>query len=235
MTNLPPKMNEPWHGCVTKLRQVTLGKTVHANRRVSCLAYLRALSVTLVMACFGFHSTMAQTANPSLTKYAPLVRQAGVTQQSGRGTIEQSPAHKYFTDVVLVNQEGKQIGFYSDLIKDKVVIINSFFATVNHNLEKLQQALGEHIEKDVHIISINVDPTVDTPASLKEYARKLNAKPSWYFLTGDKRNVEVAQNKVGQFVEHKKDHTNLYHRERADGFMEKGFRSGSKRRITQSC
>src|SRR5262245_50280524 len=39
------------------------------------------------------------------------------------------PAHKYFTDVVLVNQNGEQMRLYSDLLKDKVVIINSFFAT----------------------------------------------------------------------------------------------------------
>jgi protein SCO1 len=80
---------------------------------------------------------------------------------------------------------------------------------LNHNLEKLQQALGEHMGKDVHIISISVDPTVDTPANLSEYAKKLHAKPGWYFLTGDKQNVDLALNKVGQFVEHKQDHLNV--------------------------
>ena len=147
---------------------------------------------------------------------AVRAQEAGATQTSDRGTMEQSPAQKYFTDVVLVNQDGKPMHFYSDLIKDKVVIISSFFATcqasclpLNHNLEKLQQALGEHMDKDVHIISISVDPTVDTPANLKEYARKLHAKPGWYLLTGDKENVDVALNKVGQFVEHKEDHASL--------------------------
>ena len=36
---------------------------------------------------------------------------------------------KYFTDVVLVNQNGEKMRFYSDLLQGKVVIINSFFAT----------------------------------------------------------------------------------------------------------
>jgi protein SCO1 len=88
-----------------------------------------AWGVTGVMVCFGCRLTIAQLANQSLTNDATLVQQAGITQQSARGTIEQSPAHKYFTDVVLVNQDGKKMRFYSDLIQHKVVIINSFFGT----------------------------------------------------------------------------------------------------------
>ncbi|HEY0729849.1 MAG TPA: hypothetical protein VGD38_17325, partial [Pyrinomonadaceae bacterium] len=40
-----------------------------------------------------------------------------------------SSAEKYFTDVILVNQDGEKMRFYSDLIKGKTVVINSFFAT----------------------------------------------------------------------------------------------------------
>src|SRR5882762_5440787 len=105
----------------------------------------------------------------------------------------------------------------SNLIHDKVVVINSFFATctgsclpMNRNLEKVQQALGDRVGKDVRIISISVDPTVDTPASLKEYAKKLHARPGWYFLTGEKRNVDWVLNKLGQYVNDKQDHLNIF-------------------------
>ncbi|HEY3025245.1 MAG TPA: SCO family protein [Pyrinomonadaceae bacterium] len=127
-----------------------------------------------------------------------------------------SPAQKYFTDVVLINQNGEKMRFYSDLLQGKTVVINSFFATcqgsclpMNRNLEKVQEALGDHVGKDVNIISISVDPTVDTPASLKEYAKKLHAKAGWYFLTGDKRNVDFALKKLGQFVDDKQQHLNI--------------------------
>jgi protein SCO1 len=132
-------------------------------------------------------------------------------------TAEQSPAHKYFTDVVLIDQNGQKLRFYTDLLQGKVVIINSFFATcqgsclpMNRNLEKVQQALGGRLGKDVHIISISVDPTVDTPPRLKEYAKKLNAREGWYFLTGDEQNVELALTKLGQFVSEKQDHLNIF-------------------------
>ena len=81
---------------------------------------------------------------------------------------------------------------------------------MNRNLEKVQQALGDRFGKDVYIISISVDPTVDTPPRLKEYAKKLNAREGWYFLTGDKQNVEFALTKLGQFVSDKQDHLNIF-------------------------
>ena len=106
--------------------------------------------------------------------------------------------------------------FYSDLLQGKVVIINSFFGTcqgsclpMNRNLEKVQEALGDRVGKDVRIISISVDSTVDAPAVLKEYAKKLHAGPGWYFLTGEKQNVDFALGKLGQFVSDKQDHLNI--------------------------
>ena len=128
-----------------------------------------------------------------------------------------SPAHKYFTDVELVTQNGKKVKFYSDLLQGKVVIINSFFATcqgsclpLNQNLAKVQEALGDRLGKDVYILSISVDPTVDTPTNLNAYAKKLNARPGWFFLTGAKENVDFALKKIGQFVDDKQDHLNIF-------------------------
>jgi protein SCO1/2 len=127
-----------------------------------------------------------------------------------------SAAHKYFTDVVLTNQDGKEMRFYSDLIQGKVVIINTFFTTcvsvcppMSKNLEQVQSWLGDRMNKQVHIISISVDPGTDTPPRLKEYARTFNAKPGWYFLTGSKENVEIALKKIGQFVQSKDDHSTI--------------------------
>ena len=74
----------------------------------------------------------------------------GVSQAQQPATPAETPAHKYFTDVELVNQNGEKMRFYSDLIQGKVVIINSFFATcqgsclpLNQNLAKVQEALGD--------------------------------------------------------------------------------------------
>ena len=130
---------------------------------------------------------------------------------------EQSAAQKYFSDVELVNQNGEKMRLYTDLLQGKTVIINSFFATCQgsclpmmRNLEKVQEALGDRLGKDARIISISVDPTVDSPASLKAYAKKLQAKPGWYFMTGDKESVDFALKKLGQFVDTKESHLNIF-------------------------
>lgn len=161
------------------------------------------------------HQSRAVTGRAQTKKVAPT--QDGAGQKNPIGATEQSPAHKYFTDVVLINQNGEKMRLYSDLLQGKVVIINSFFATcqgsclpMNRNLEKVQAALGDHVGKEVLIISISVDPTVDSPASLKEYAKRLHARPGWYFLTGDKQDVDFALKKLGQFVDDKQDHLNIF-------------------------
>lgn len=167
------------------------------------------ICVLLIFSCCARFEAVAQTGTTQPTAPAP--------GQSVELTDKQSKAQKYFTDVVLLNQNNEQMRLYSDLLKGKVVVINAFFATcqgsclpMNRNLEKVQEALGERLGKDVSIISISVDPTVDTPANLKEYAKKLHAKPGWYFLTGDKKNVDLALYKLGQFVENKENHLNIF-------------------------
>lgn len=127
-----------------------------------------------------------------------------------------SAAEKYFTDIVLLNQDGEKMRFYSDLLQGKTVIINSFFAScqgsclpITRNLQKVQEALGDRLGKDARIISISVDPAVDTPGELKAFGKKFQARPGWYFLTGSKENVEFVLKKLGQFVENKNDHYNI--------------------------
>lgn len=156
-----------------------------------------------------------------ITTVALFVFGCGVTvaaqETQTPGANADSQAKKYFTDVVLVNQNGEKLRLYTDLLQGKVVIINSFFATcagsclpLTRNLEKLQQVLGDRMGKDVHILSISVDPTVDTPTNLKAYAKKLNAGPGWHFLTGDKESVDFALKKIGHFVDSKESHLNIF-------------------------
>lgn len=155
----------------------------------------------------------------SMVSAAHLTAKAQEPKMSPQPEVAAQPsaAQTYFTDVLLVNQNGEKMRFYSDLLRGKVVIINSFFGTctgvclpLNRNLEKVQASLGDRLGKDVHIISISVDPAIDTPANLKEYAKKLHARPGWFFLTGNKQDVDFALKKIGHFVEQKESHLNIF-------------------------
>lgn len=141
---------------------------------------------------------------------------AGAEASGPTAADRSAAAGKYFTDVVLVNQDGEEMAFYSDLIEGKVVIMIPFFTTctgvcppMNRNLERIQDWLGDRLGKDVHMLSISVDPETDTVPRLKEYSKRYHAKPGWYFLGGKKENVELALKKIGQYVEQKDDHSNI--------------------------
>ena len=136
---------------------------------------------------------------------------------SGPTAPERSPAEKYFSDVELINQDGEKVRFYSDVLKNKVVVINTFFTTctgicppMNRNFEKIQEALGDRLGKDAFLVSISVDPATDTPTRLKDYGRRFHARPGWIFLTGKKENVDWALYKLGQYVETKDEHTSIF-------------------------
>jgi len=128
-----------------------------------------------------------------------------------------SPAHGYFGDVKLINQDGQEMRLYSDLLQGKSVVIDVVFTrctsacpAMSGTFAKIQDHLGDRLGKDVRMISISVDPVHDTPAKLKEYAARFKARPGWYFLTGPKANVDEALKKLGQYVEDKEDHLNLF-------------------------
>ncbi|HKS41795.1 MAG TPA: SCO family protein, partial [Blastocatellia bacterium] len=125
-------------------------------------------------------------------------------------------AAAYFPNTTLLTQDNKPVHFFDDLLKDKVVIINFMFTTctgvcppMTANLAKVQDYLGERVGRDVNIISISVDPTVDTPEVLKKYTDNYKTKPGWYFLTGKKEDVDLVLRKVGGFVKSKDDHSTL--------------------------
>ncbi|HWC77909.1 MAG TPA: SCO family protein [Blastocatellia bacterium] len=125
-------------------------------------------------------------------------------------------AENYFTDVALINQNGEKMRLYSDLLKGKVVIINTFFTScqtvcppMTRGLAQIQEWLGDRLGKDVRMISISVDPATDTPPKLKQFGERFQARPGWFFLTGEKDNLELALRKIGQFVDNRDEHQTI--------------------------
>jgi len=162
---------------------------------------------------------IAPTALLALLALTPAWSQEAKTAPApAAGTAAaESPAHKYFGDVKLVNQDGQEVRLYTDLMQGKTVVINAMFATctgacpvMSGTMAKIQDHLGDRVGKDVRLISITVDPVNDTPAKLKEYANRFHAKPGWQLLTGSKENVEAALRKLGQWTEDPSNHQTLF-------------------------
>ena len=116
-------------------------------------------------------------------------------------------------DIVLLNQNGERVHVYGDLIKGKVVAINTIFTTctticppMGATFSKLRELIGGRIGEDVNLISISVDPVTDTPQRLKAWGEKFHAGPGWTLLTGPKHEVDRLLKALKVFSADKWDH-----------------------------
>lgn len=101
-------------------------------------------------------------------------------------------------DLTLLDQDGKKMRFKSEIIGDRIVAITFTYTTctticpvLDGIFIQLQDMLGKRLGKDIRLITMSIDPTTDIPPRMKQYAKRLNAKPGWLFLTGRKPDVDT--------------------------------------------
>ncbi|MDX6384501.1 MAG: hypothetical protein QOK48_2074 [Blastocatellia bacterium] len=150
---------------------------------------------------------------------------AGASSTSDKGTTaEQEPAEAtgaanstrkmVIPDIVVLDQDGKAVHFYSELVKGKTVVINFIFTTCTTicpplaaTFARVQKEMGDKTGRDVHFISISVDPLTDTPERLKAWGAKFKAGFGWTFVTGDKQEIDKLLNALGASVGRREDHS----------------------------
>jgi cytochrome oxidase Cu insertion factor (SCO1/SenC/PrrC family) len=117
-------------------------------------------------------------------------------------------------DVEVLDQNGRKIHFYTDLVKGKTVAINFIFTTCTTicpplaaTFARVQRDLGAQLGKDVYLISISVDPATDTPERLKAWGAKFRAGDGWTFITGNKPQVDELLRALGASTARREDHT----------------------------
>ena len=129
-------------------------------------------------------------------KSAPMVRTAG----QGKKNI---PNPK------VTDQHGTTHRFYDHLVKDKMVVINFFYANckgicplMTSNLLKvrnqLHERVGDRVGRDIFMYSISLKPEEDKPAVLADYARMHGIKgPGWLFLRAARPDMELLRSRLG--------------------------------------
>jgi protein SCO1 len=147
-------------------------------------------------------------------------------------TLRQSGAALWFGNVVLTDQDGRQVRLYDDLLAGHVVVVNAFYTGCRSACPEVMGTLS-HLQAKLAIdgmparfISITVDPEHDTPDRLALYARALDAGADWHILSGDPANVRHALHKLGLNTdpEDPGDHLNvMYMANVRTGLWEKVF------------
>lgn len=141
----------------------------------------------------GILSTSAAAANASLSG-PPTVSEAS----------RQRIQRLHLPNVPLVTHEGKHVRFYDDLVKDKIVALNFFFAkcdeicpTVTANLAKVQKLLGQDVGRRLFMYSLTLKPEEDTVEVIRHYREMFGAGPGWTFLTGKPEDIEKLRKGIG--------------------------------------
>jgi protein SCO1/2 len=120
----------------------------------------------------------------------------GSNHGPAKPTAAQPSTTSLIPDLTVIDQNGEPRKFYSDLVKGRVVIINFIYTTCTaicpmsgKNFSRLQTLLGDRLGRDVFLISVTTDPVIDSPAKLKDWSERYNAKPGWTLVTGEKNEM----------------------------------------------
>lgn len=135
---------------------------------------------------------------------------------AGMDATAEAAAREYFTDTLLINQDGEQVRFFSDVLKDQVVVINFIFTEcagacpmITEKLKMTRTALGDEVGNAIRFVSISIDPQRDTPAAMRKFQQTHRATGNWVFLTGEQENIDRVVRRLGQWSADIEAHSTL--------------------------
>ncbi len=107
--------------------------------------------------------------------------------------------------------------FYTDVLKDKVVLISFVYThckdacpLVTHKLTRVRDMVDGQLGTTIQFVSISLEPERDTPAALKKFARRHSADhDGWVFLTGQPENINQIVRKLGQYSPDLESHSTV--------------------------
>ncbi|WPB75356.1 SCO family protein [Archangium violaceum] len=129
--------------------------------------------------------------------------------------LAEEPLNVQVPDVPLVDQHGRQVRLWSDLVRGQTVAINFIFtrckticSPMTATLARVQKELGAG-GPPVRFISITLDVNNDTPERLGQFAQRFSPGPGWSFLTGEPDKVKEALVALGGYTPDKEAHRPL--------------------------
>lgn len=115
-------------------------------------------------------------------------------------------------DVTLINQDGTEVQLKEFLDSDKPILLDFIYGTCTTICPILSVGFS-YFQKQltgpsqtVRMVSITIDPDLDTPEVMKDYLAKYNGKPGWDFLTGKRENITEVLQEFDAYVSNKMDH-----------------------------
>jgi protein SCO1/2 len=116
-------------------------------------------------------------------------------------------------ELKLIRQDGRSVSLPEEMNDGRPVIVNFIFTTCGSICPLMSQVFGQFQQMlgaesgHVHLMSISTDPEEDSPARLREYARKHGAREGWNHYTGTLEASQAAQRAFGVYRGDKMSHT----------------------------
>jgi protein SCO1/2 len=111
------------------------------------------------------------------------------------------------SDAEVVDASGKAMRFRSDAVGDNAVAINFVYTSCTTIcpplagiFEEVQAKLGDRLGRDTRMITVSIDPTVDTPERMAAMAAKFHARPGWLWITGAKDAIDGILKGLGTYT-----------------------------------
>lgn len=116
-----------------------------------------------------------------------------------------------FPNAPLMDQKGRQLKFYDDIVKDHPICLNVFYTRcqgscpgTTQKMRSLRHRLKDEFGSEMRFISISLEPDVDTPEELQDYMTLFEiendpALPEWFFLTGKPDDIESLRRAFGLY------------------------------------
>ena len=141
--------------------------------------------------------TVGPAAGPSSVSVVQMMRQ---------------PIGEGLPDTILTDDTGREVRFFTDLVKDHAVVISFFYTNcrgtcpgTNIVLSDVRDALATDFGKSVRFIAISIEPEKDDVKAISEYAAQYRAEvtdpdmPEWVFLTGKPEEIRELRYKLGYY------------------------------------
>ncbi len=142
-------------------------------------------------------------------KAEPLTEADTELQNASMRLMRRSYGDK-IPDISVIDHRGNRFRLFSDLVKDKAVIISFFYTNcedacpvTNGKLTQMRKELKKTFGRSIQILSISVDGDHDTPEKVARYARAQGIEtsdpdmPEWKFLTGSSAEIFKVRETIG--------------------------------------
>jgi protein SCO1 len=136
--------------------------------------------------------------------------------QASSNPVEKAMEALKIPDIQVRDQNGREINFYSDLVRGKTVVINFIFTSctsvcplLSTKFQATRRVLAQKGVKDVKFISISIDPSTDNPAALNRYAQNFGADADWTFVTGEIYQITALLKSLGASIGTNKIHSDF--------------------------